>query len=198
MNSRINLKTTEYTAIERELVRKSIHMSISFLPFVVSFNYNFSVSLLVMGTFVYLISEFLRLNGKDLGVITDITRVAARSRDNGVTFGPITLAVGALIPLVLFHHTAFTCGIFALAFGDGLSSVTGKLWGKSKIPFTGGKSYVGSFTCFAMILSTSYGITANFPKSLLAAFLGTIVELVPLRDIDNLLIPFTVALVIAL
>lgn len=184
--------------MQKELVRKGIHMSISFLPFIVSYNYNLSIVLLSIGIFVYLVSEYLRVNGRNLGFITNITQIAARSRDNGVTLGPITLAVGSLLPLLFFSHAAFTCGIFALAFGDGLSSVTGKLWGSRKIPFTNGKSFIGSFTCFTMILSTTYGITGNLLKSLLAAVGGTLVELIPFKDIDNLIIPFTVALIVSL
>lgn len=198
MDTKINLKISNYSPIQKELVRKSIHMSISFLPFIVSYNYNFSISLLFLGIMVYLVSEICRVNGKNLGIITDITVIAARSRDNGVTLGPLTLAVGSLLPLLFFNHAAFTCGIFALAFGDGLSSVTGKLWGNRKIPFTNGKSIVGSFTCFTMILSTSYGVTGDLVKSLLAAIGGTVVELIPIKDIDNLIIPFTVALIVSL
>ncbi len=198
MNGIIELNNKKYSAMEKEFIRKSIHMSVALLPFIVSLSYNLAVSLLMIGSFVYLISEFLRTKGKSLGLITYVTRVAARSRDNGVTFGPITLAVGSLIPLLIFNQTAFACGVFALAFGDGLSSVTGKLWGKHKIPFTGGKSFIGSFTCFVMILSTTYGITFDFKKALLAAFGGTLVELIPFKDLDNLLIPVTVALLVSL
>lgn len=196
MNSRINLKTTEFTPMEKEFVRKGVHMSISFLPFLVSINYTLAVNLVISGIFVYLLSESLRSRGKSLGLVTKITQIASRSRDKGLTLGPLTLAIGALVPVLLFSPMAFTCGIFALAFGDGLSSVTGKLWGKVKIPFTGGKSVIGSLTCFTMILSTTYGITGDIGKALAAGIVGTIVELIPAKDLDNLLIPTVVAIIV--
>ncbi|OQY36744.1 MAG: hypothetical protein B6229_09470 [Spirochaetaceae bacterium 4572_7] len=111
-----------------------------------------------------------------------VSEVASRDRDNGMTLGPVTLGLG----------------IYALAFGDGLSSLTGKLWGRRKIPFSGGKSFIGSFTCFVMIFSTSFGVTGNFNKSLFAAIGGTIVELIPIKDIDNILIPLTVAFIVSI
>ncbi len=196
MKDKIYVINNNYS-IQKELIRKSIHMSIAFLPIISAYNYYASVILLSGGLVTYFIAEILRLNGFELGLITKITIMSSRERDKGITLGPITLALGALGTLLYFNNPAFSCGIFALAFGDGLSSVTGKLWGTIKIPFTGGKSVVGSFTCFTMILSTSYGVTGDLIKSFSAAVIGTIVELVPIKDLDNILLPLSVALVIS-
>jgi len=143
----------------------------------------FTITLLYLGIFFYLGNEYLRSQGiVFVSALATVSEVASRDRDNGMTLGPVTLGLG----------------IYALAFGDGLSSLTGKLWGRRKIPFSGGKSFIGSFTCFVMIFSTSFGVTGNFNKSLFAAIGGTIVELIPIKDIDNILIPLTVAFIVSI
>lgn len=182
----------------KEFFRKSIHMTISMVPTLASVNWLLTVILLTAGLITYSILELFRTSGVYVGVISDITSYAARDRDRGFTLGPLTLAVGTLLSLLLFEPIVYTCAIYALAFGDGLSSVTGKLWGRVKIPFTGGKSFVGFFTCFTMILSTSYGVTGSISKALLAGAVGAVTELLPVRDIDNILIPLVVALAVSL
>lgn len=191
----INLKSNN---LYKEFFRKSIHMTIAFVPTLASVNRVMTLVLLLSGLALYSVMELLRATGVNLGVISDITSFASRERDRGFTLGPVTLAVGSLLALVLFSPLASTCAIYALAFGDGLSSVTGKLWGRVKIPFTGGKSLIGFFTCFTMILSTSYGVTGSLSKALLAATAGALTELIPVKDIDNILIPVVVALTVTI
>lgn len=198
MNNKIELKKTKYNTMQKELVRKSIHMTIAFIPALASFNNNFATALLLGGVLFYFSTEYLRVNGYNLGFVTSISEIASRDRDKGITIGPITLALGAILVLIFFNPMAAACGIYALAFGDGLSSVTGKLWGQKKIPLTNGKSYIGFFTCFTMILSTTYGVTGSLSRSFLAALGGSLIELIPLKDVDNILIPIVVALIVSI
>ncbi len=199
MNDSVRLGSNNYSSMPKEMVRKGIHMTIAFIPTLAMISLNLTVLILVLGASFYFFVESLRAKGIYVaGYISSISAIASRDRDQGITIGPITLALGALLVLVSFNPVAASCGIYALAFGDGLSSITGKLWGSKKIPFTGGKSFVGSITCFTMILSTCYGVTGSLTKALGAAFLGTIVELIPVNDLDNLLIPIVVALVVSI
>lgn len=195
----INLKKTKYNTMQKEFIRKGIHMTIAFIPALASFNQSVTIIFLMLGTAFYLLSEYFRVNNREIvGIVTSISEIASRDRDKGISLGPVTLAVGTLIVLTSFSPVAAACGIYALAFGDGLSSITGKLWGKVKIPFTGGKSFVGFFTCFTMILSTTFGVTGSLSKALLAATGGAIIELVPVKDVDNLLIPIVVAFIVTI
>lgn len=199
MNMMIRSKAVNYTAMEKELIRKGIHMSIALVPSFALLNSFLTITLLLSGITFYLVSEMFRIQGKSVSTfISSITSIASRDRDQGVTLGPVTLALGALLVLTSFEPVAATCGIYALAFGDGLSSVTGKLWGKAKIPFTNGKSYVGSATCFFMIFSTSFIVTGSLQKALLAGLFGAVTELIPVKDIDNLIIPVAVAIAVSI
>lgn len=199
MDKSKNLINLNYSSMQKEIVRKSIHMTIAVIPALSVLNKDITLMLLISGTMFFLVSEFYRSRGIILlSFVSSISVIASRDRDSGITLGPVTLALGTILALYIFNPVAASCGIYALAFGDGLSSVTGKLWGRVKIPFTKGKSFVGFFTCFTMILSTSYGVTSSLQKSLLAAVVGSLTELIPIKDIDNLLIPFVVALMITL
>lgn len=199
MNENKNIINLKYNTMQKEFVRKGIHMTIAIIPTLASYHLTITIVLLILGTAFYLLSEYFRANNKEIiGFLTSISEIASRDRDKGFTLGPVTLAVGAILVLTSFSPVAAACGIYALAFGDGLSSVTGKLWGKTKIPFTNGKSFVGFFTCFTMILSTTFGVTGSLQKAIFAAIGGSIIELVPLKDVDNLLIPVVVALIVSI
>ena len=181
--------------LQQEFVRKSIHLLIASIPVLATINFNITIALLTAGTLIYSYSETLRCSGTDVYFISDITLMAARERDrNKFVLGPVTLGLGALLTLLLYPNPAATIGIYALAFGDGLSSIFGKMFGKRLLPFTGGKTYGGSFVCFAAVFITSYRVCGHVGNSLIIAFTATMIEMLPLKDFDNLLIPIGTAL----
>jgi phytol kinase len=176
--------------LQKEFVRKSIHLLIASIPLLASINLNITIGLLTAGTLIYSYSETLRCSGSPVFLISNITMIAARDRDrNKFVLGPVTLGLGALLTLLLYPNPAATIGIYALAFGDGLSSIFGKLINSLEIPFTGGKTFAGSLTCFLAVLFTCYSVSGDFGKSIIIAFAATIIEALPLKDFDNLLIP---------
>ena len=78
-------------------------------------------------------------------MISKITEIAARKRDeNHFVLGPVTLVCGILLAALLLPLDCARVGIFALAFGDGLASLMGKLFGKITIPGAHGKTAAGS------------------------------------------------------
>ncbi|MBN2873854.1 MAG: phosphatidate cytidylyltransferase, partial [Spirochaetales bacterium] len=79
--------------------------------------------------------------------------------------------------------------IYALAFGDGLSSLVGKAIGSIRIPLTGGKSVEGSLTCFLAVLVSAYAVTGDALRSSVIALVATVTEAIPLKDADNILLP---------
>jgi dolichol kinase len=153
------------------------------------------MALLASGILVYSYSELMRLHGYEIAVISKLTAIAARRRDAGrFVYGPVTLGIGAMLALVLYPEPAASIAIYALAFGDGLSSLVGKTFGTIKIPFTGGKSLEGSLTCFVAVLCSAYAVTGNAPRSAIVAIIATLTEALPTKDADNLLLPAIVGL----
>lgn len=181
--------------IQTELLRKGIHLLVGLTPLLASIQLEVTEGLLVVGLLVYTVAESLRLQGRTLPIITKLTRMASRGRDrNRAVLGPITLGLGALLCLLLYPEPAASVGIYALAFGDGLSSLVGKLYGRVKLPFTGGKTLEGSLAAFAAIFWAAWWASGNVTTAFSVAAVGTILEALPLEDLDNLVIPLGTAL----
>lgn len=186
--------------LQKELLRKSIHMTIAVVPAIAQLvGVNFALALLAAGTMVYTYSEFLRARGVEVFFVGKITAAAARGRDQGkFVLGPITLGLGAMMALMLYPNPAAAVAIYALAFGDGLSSLAGKLFGTLEIPFTQGKTLEGSATCLVAVFLSTVAVTGLPRESLALAAIAASVELLPSKDADNLILPMVVGAIAVL
>ena len=184
------VKRQRINAIIKELFRKSIHICSSFVPLFLSFAYWPVIGLLVLALILYTISEILRARNINIPLISKITEIAARKRDeNRFVLGPVTLVCGILLAALMFPLEYARVGIFALAFGDGLASLFGKLFGKLPIPGAHGKTVAGSLTCFFAVFVSTFCCCGNCMISLIVATCAMFIEMLPLSDFDNLIIP---------
>jgi dolichol kinase len=152
-----------------------------------------TIYLLATGTIVYAACEQLRMSGRKVPLVSVVTALAARRRDAGkFVLGPITLGLGAMLALVLYPAPAASVAIYALAFGDGLSSLVGKLFGVIRLPFTGGKSLEGSLTCFIAVFFSAFALSGRILQSAAVAIVATVTEAAPLKDFDNIILPTVV------
>ena len=103
--------------------------------------------------------------------------------------GPVTLVLGIVFAALVLPPQAARVGIYALAFGDGLASLGGKLLGHVKIPKTGGKTLEGSLTCLIAVFISTYLVSKNLPVSIAVAASAMVIEMLPLGDWDNMIIP---------
>jgi dolichol kinase len=185
--------------IKTEVVRKLIHLLIALSVPLAALNRVLAVALLAGGTLVYAVFELLRFNGTEIPVISPLTALAMRNRDQGrFVWGPVTLGLGALSALLCFSLPAAAAAIYALAFGDGLSSLAGRLWGRLRPRFLFGKSVEGSCVCFTAVLISAYLSTGGTGPALAGALAATLVEALPLKDYDNLAIPLATGLAVTL
>lgn len=177
-------------AIFKELFRKSIHICSSLVPLFLKFAYWPVIGLLVTALILYTISEILRSKNINIPFISKVTEIAARKRDeNRIVLGPITLVLGILLAALILPLDCARVGIFALAFGDGLASLMGKLFGKITIPGAHGKTAAGSLTCFFAVFVSTFCCCGNCLTALIIAFAAMFIEVLPLSDFDNLIIP---------
>ncbi|NLK46915.1 MAG: phosphatidate cytidylyltransferase [Treponema sp.] len=184
-------------SFRKEIFRKIIHICSVFVPIGLHFFYNLTIFALALMLVVYIVAEVLRKHGRNVPVFSAITEAASRKRDeNRFVLGPVTLCCGVLASALFFNETAAAVGILGLAAGDGLASLFGKMFGNVKIPFTGGKSVVGSLSCFGVIFLLTSIVTNNTVAGLVCGFVGMFVEMIPLKDFDNLLIPIVLASVV--
>lgn len=180
----------------KELFRKTIHICSSFVPFLLSKAFVPIICLLVLALVCYIISEVIRLKGYSVPIISKITETAARKRDeNKFVLGPVTLVCGVLLAALILPLRFAKIGIFALAFGDGLASLVGKLIGKVTIPGAHGKTVAGSLACFSAVFISTFYCTGNCLASLIIATAAMIIEVLPLADLDNVLIPVSIGFI---
>lgn len=177
-------------AIFKELFRKSIHICSSLVPFFLALAYWPVIGLLFLALAAYTVSELLRSKGIEIPLVSKITEIAARKRDeNRFVLGPVTLVCGILLAALLLPLDCARVGIFALAFGDGLASLMGKLFGKITIPGAHGKTAAGSLTCFFAVFVSTFCCCGNCLLALLIGLCAMFIEVLPLSDFDNIIIP---------
>lgn len=192
-------RTINPAELRIELLRKSIHLLIAFVPLLLYFSRAATGLILLSGTLAYAVCESLRMGGRRVPLISTITEKAARIRDSGkFVMGPVTLGIGGLLSVLLFDRTCASMAVCALAFGDGLSSLAGKTLGRIRLPFTRGKSLEGSLTCLTAVFLSSWAFSGNPFASVIVALATTIVEAMPLKDWDNIVVPLAAGLAAAL
>lgn len=183
--------------LQTELIRKSIHLSIALVPIVAGIvGTGVTLALLAAGTIVYTYAETQRHAGLTVPIISRITELSSRQRDlNRFVLGPVTLGVGAMLALLLYPDPAASIAIYALAFGDGLASLIGKLFGRIQLPLTGGKTLEGSAACAIAVGIATHAIVPSPVVVVVVALVATLLEALPTGDADNLILPVGVGFV---
>jgi phytol kinase len=141
------------------------------------------------------------------GVIKDPAAVKAMSRTGDrreILRGPLYYGIVFVVCTLAFWRTS-PVGILALLLmcgGDGLADLVGRKWGTAKLPFNAAKSWAGSaamliggfaFGFAFVVLFNTWGVldpALSLPgaawKTAVIAVAASVVEALPLRDVDNL------------
>ena len=183
-----------------EMIRKGIHLLVAIVPAIHSLiGKNLTLLLLVGGVALYSLLETLTLKGHAIPIFDKIIGAANRERDKGkFAYGPLTLGIGAFLSLVLFPYQAACIAIYALAFGDGFASLIGRIFGRTRPAILLGKSVEGSLSCFLAVYISALHLSHDWKLSFCAAIVASIVEALPLKDWDNIIIPLAVGYIITM
>ena len=186
----INYISDAIKGIRGEFVRKILHFMVAIVPILANIDKTLTIFLLATAIIFYTIMEKLRQEGVYVLLISDLTAFASRERDKGhFVMGPVTLALGAMLAVSLYPEPASRLAIYALAFGDGLASLMGRFFRGPKLPFTGGKTLIGSLSCLVAVFIVSWRVLGNPWQALLLAVVATVLEVFPTQDFDNILMP---------
>ncbi len=172
-----------------DLIREDIHASGFFIPVIAHLiGVPLVAMLILVVSLLYFVSELFRLEGRNLPVISTITRLAAsQSELHGFAAAPLYFAFGILLTLLIFPSPVSGAAIAAFCFGDAAASIFGGLVSKS-LPFNKGKTIEGSVAGFIFaFLAATFFVPA--PLALFAATLAMIIEVLPLPVNDNVLVP---------
>lgn len=183
------------TRYQREVVRKAVHGGGFFFLPVLLWNRTAFTVLVCIFLIVYLIIEWGERRGFRIPGLTQLTEISKRESESGkISRGAIYLVLSSLVLPYLFGAHAAAIGLAQIYTADVTSTLIGIRWGKRKLPYSPKKSWLGS----AAFLVTAFAASLFFipwPQALLLAFLGTVVESLPIREADNLTVPLAVSLV---
>jgi dolichol kinase len=191
----IETKVTRAREGYSELLRKSLHMAIALVPTLAALNIQLTMVALAGGVLFYSWSEAMRISGYRIPVVTEVTHRASRGKDmEGMVLGPVTLAIGAMLALMLYPDPVSTIAIYALAFGDGFASLVGRMWGSISLPSNRKKTFEGSFACFTAVFLITVRYFDNPFQAVAVALAAALIESLPLGDMDNVVLPFGVGM----
>jgi dolichol kinase/phosphoserine phosphatase len=183
----------------KDLFREMIHSSGFFIPVIV-----FLVGLPIVALMIscviaiYFVSEWSRVRGKNVPIISAITRFAAsQSELCEFTFAPIYFAFGILLTLLLFPAPASSAAIAIFALGDSTASLVGGTLSKKPLPFNRAKTLEGTLAGFFFAFLAGSVFVSPW-IALVGAAVAMTVEYLPLPINDNLLIPLVTGLVLML
>ncbi len=184
---------------KNDLLREAIHASGFFVPVIAGSVGVYPVALMIcVVSALYALSELLRMNKKNLPVISAITRNAALPTElYEFTAAPLYFAVGILLTLLLFPAPVNGAAIAIFTLGDSTASLFGGLISKKPLPFNKGKTLEGSlFGFFFAFLGGAFFVSPVL--ALIAAAVAMAIESLPSPVNDNILIPLGAALALML
>ena len=184
---------------KNDLLREAIHASGFFVPVIAGSVGVYPVALMIcVVSALYALSELLRMNKKNLPIISTITRNAVLPTElYEFTAAPLYFAAGILLTLLLFPAPVNGAAIAIFTLGDSTASVFGGLISKKPLPFNKGKTLEGSlFGFFFAFLGGAFFVSPVL--ALIAAAVAMAIESLPSPVNDNILIPLGAGLALML
>ncbi|MGB9023623.1 MAG: hypothetical protein WCC94_09340 [Candidatus Bathyarchaeia archaeon] len=166
--------------------RMTVHVCALVVPFLVELTSK-SLVLIALGvvTLLYVLSEILRLKGKELPLITRFTlRLSRDDERTHFVVAPVSLSAGVILSLLLFPENIAYASIATAAVGDLVAAYVGQRFGRTHVGrrtlegFAAG--LVASFLVACLWVSPSLAIVGSAT--------GMLFELAGILD-DNLTVP---------
>jgi len=173
----INLLLKKYSAVEIAAVLTLFVLS----GLAISFLYKKNVARTALFLFYYLIEKFEREEEKK--------KIPGK--------GVFMFFAGAVLTIIIFKSIGIvTASILIVALGDGMSTLIGLMFGTHPLPYNKKKTFEGSIAF--VVFGFAGALTQVSPaQAFAAATVCMVVESLPLRIDDNLVIPIVAAVVMA-
>ena len=182
-----------------DILRETIHGSGVLVPVLCSIIGIFATALLITSVAaVYTVSELMRIDGKNLPLVSTVTRHAASQTElYEFTAAPLYFAIGILLTILFFQAPASSAAIAIFALGDSAASIFGSLIPAKPLPLNKGKTWGGSIAGFLFaFLAGTFFVPPVF--ALAGAAVAIVVEWVPLPVNDNVIMPLCTAATLTL
>ena len=178
-----------YFPSANDLVREDIHAAGIFMPVIAGLiGVPIVAAIIILIALIYTASELYRLEGRELPLVSAITRHAAsQSELYGFAPAPLYFAFGIVVTLMLFPAHASGAAIAMFCLGDSTASLFGGMISNS-LPFNKGKTWEGSLAGFFFaFLAGTFFVPPLL--ALVGAAIAMTVEVLPLPVNDNVLVP---------
>ena len=180
------------------LTRSVIHLSglsVVFLRKLVGVN--LTLSLIMIVTFIYLISELLRLRNKSFPLINLTIKASRNEERNQLIIRPVYYAVGIAASMIIFPENIGNSAITIVTLGDCLAGLSGTIIGRNPIPYNRDKTIEGSLVGFISAFLVSC-VFVSVHVAFLGALTGAFAESCDRLLDDNLAVPLASGLVMSL
>jgi phosphoserine phosphatase len=184
---------------KNDVLRETIHASGFFIPVIAALIGIPLVALLIcIVSALYFVSEMARMDGKNLPVVSAITRHAVSQAElYEFAAAPLYFAMGILLTLLLFPAPVNSAAIAAFALGDSTASLFGGLISRTQLPFNKGKTLEGSLVGFFFAFFAG-SLFISPALALFGAAVAMTIECLPLPVNDNILVPLCTGLALTL
>ncbi|MBN2095831.1 hypothetical protein JW752_00315 [Candidatus Peregrinibacteria bacterium] len=117
--------------------------------------------------------------------------------------GVLFFTIGAFLSLLLFDPLPAYAGILILSFGDAVSNLVGRHYGKIKTKLNPDKYVEGTFVGILVSIPIAYFFVPNLPAAIAASCIAMFLEMPNIRIFnfeidDNLLIPIGASFTLSL
>lgn len=182
-----------------EVLREAIHASGSLVPFLTVFLGTYVVAfLLLLTTLTYVVSEFARIERRNVPLISSVTAKAAVLPEiHEFVVAPIALALGIMLSLLLFPTPFNYASVAIVSLGDSAASIFGRAIGRTPLIYNKGKYLEGSMAGFAFAFLGA-AIFLEPRLAFFSAMFGMLVESLPLPINDNLSTPLAAGALLSL
>ena len=183
----------------KEVTRKYIHIMLSNIWFIsLAFFDNFIIAAILPMLFVIINSLSYKYN------LIKIMEREDKKEGIGTVYYAISLTILSLVTFYINKPILALPGILIMGYGDGLAAVVGQsIKSKSFNIFGSTKSIAGSTTMFIVSLIISVlifafiGVDYLIGKSILIAFIATILEAISVKGLDNITVPIIITAIVA-
>ncbi|MCB0728318.1 MAG: dolichol kinase [Ignavibacteriae bacterium] len=196
--------TVNKISIKNELLRKSIHLSSSIVPFLYYFvEREFAIYVLSAACILLIMLDILRAKSDAVGnlylkFMGPILRGHEIEKNNSFFTGGTYITISFLLCVILFPKPLAITSMFIVIFCDSMAALVGKSKGRH---FIANKTFEGSLafliTGIIIILLTPKisDSVCEYYIGMVAVFLSAVFELVPVRIDDNISIPLFFGLI---
>ena len=182
----------------KEVTRKYIHIMLSNIWFIsLAFFDNFIIAAILPMLFVIINSLSYKFN------LIKIMEREDKKEGIGTVYYAISLTILSLVTFYINKPILALPGILIMGYGDGLAAVVGQsIKSKSFNIFGSTKSIAGSTTMFIVSLIISVlifafiGVDYLIAKSILIAFIATILEAISVKGLDNITVPIIITAIV--